>query len=91
MPCHRHELFKHDASEAVVNNAIRHSCHNPLHCIISPHILKHLANSSDKIIREIAFKTMALTEHLRGRRNAFASIPGLGLIPRPQVQRQRLV
>ncbi len=40
-----------------------------LHCIVPPHILNHLRQSSDAAVRDAAFRTMLDTTLLRGQRS----------------------
>ena len=42
--------------------------HNPIHCIVPPHILRAMAAHKDKRVREIAFRTLTMSAHMRGRR-----------------------
>jgi Zn-dependent metalloprotease len=50
----------------------------PLNCIVPPHVLNHLRQSSDIAVREAAFTTMLDTTLLRGQRSVRGSIQGLG-------------
>lgn len=46
----------------------------PVHCIIPPHMLKELAKKGSPKQRDLALKTLMLSEKIRGRREAFAEV-----------------
>ena len=46
----------------------------PIHCIIPPHMLKELAKKGSPKQRDMALKTLMLSEKIRGRREAFAEV-----------------
>lgn len=43
--------------------------HDPIRCIIPPHILRALADNRDRRLREIALRALAASSRLRGRRD----------------------
>ena len=47
-----------------------------LHCIVPPHVLNHLRQSSDAAVREAAFATLLDTTLLRGQRSVRSSTWG---------------
>jgi prepilin-type N-terminal cleavage/methylation domain-containing protein/prepilin-type processing-associated H-X9-DG protein len=50
------------------------SKHNPIHCIIPPHMLRALAESDDPTVREIALRAFTTASILRGRRQILGQI-----------------
>jgi Zn-dependent metalloprotease len=58
------------------------TCHVPIQCIIPPHMARKLAQSSDPAVRAHAFRSLAVGERIRGRRDILAamalSTPGPG-------------
>lgn len=46
----------------------------PIQCIVPPHMLEEMVQKGDKKQREWALRTIALSEKLRGRREAFAEV-----------------
>lgn len=48
-----------------------------MNCILPPHMLRHLLNSDDAAIREIALNTLLVTSRLRGERSVRAAFAGL--------------
>jgi Zn-dependent metalloprotease len=53
------------------------SVKRPLNCIVPPHILDKLLESSDAAVREAAMNTILTTTRLRGERSVRASMLGL--------------
>lgn len=49
--------------------------HDPIQCIIPPHMLRALAEQKDKRLRDIAFRTLTASAHVRGRREALGRFP----------------
>ncbi len=45
-------------------------CPNPIHCILPPYILDHLAESSDPKVRKLAVDAIARSATLRATRTA---------------------
>jgi Zn-dependent metalloprotease len=50
-------------------------CRNPLHCIIPPHMLEHLATHTDDGLRGRAFQALTTSAHMRGRRELLGLLP----------------
>jgi len=46
----------------------------PIQCIIPPHMLKELAQKGSPKQRDLALKTLMVSERIRGRREAFAEV-----------------
>jgi Zn-dependent metalloprotease len=46
------------------------SARNPLHCIVPPRILRALAEQKDRRLREIGFRSLITSAHIRGHRAA---------------------
>ena len=79
------------ASGGVLPGRGRNISHNPVHCILPPHVLNHMAKSSDENVRRVAIETIALGEALRSMRTTLALMPFMAAIPSPQAQKNRLV
>ncbi len=53
-------------------------CHNPVHCIVPPHILDALVASRDAKLRAIGIRSLITSARLKGRRDVFSqAIPAL--------------
>jgi Zn-dependent metalloprotease len=53
-------------------------CHNPVHCIVPPHILDALVASRDAKLRAIGIRSLAASARLKGRRDVFSlAMPAL--------------
>jgi Zn-dependent metalloprotease len=64
------------------------SCrHDPIRCIVPPHVLRAMAEHKDKKIRDIAFRTLAVSAHVRGRRE----ILGRMSLSAPSTQKRRAI
>ena len=56
----------------------------PYHCIVPPHVLRAMAESKDKRVRDSAIRTLMTSAHVRGQREVagrvraalFAAVPG---------------
>ena len=59
--------------------------------IIPPHILDHLATSSDARIRQLAIDAIANASAVRAVRATLATMPGWAAVPSPAAKRHRLV
>ena len=60
---------------------------NPIHCIVPPHMLDHIAEKGDKAQREWARQTMTHSEKLRGARMELSKLA----LPMATGERQRAV
>jgi Zn-dependent metalloprotease len=49
--------------------------HDPIHCIVPPHMLRALAVHQDERLREVAVHTLLESSRLRGRREVLAEFP----------------
>jgi Zn-dependent metalloprotease len=66
-------------------------CHNPIHCILPPHILEHLSQSSDAKIRKLAIDAIEAAAAMNAQRRMLASMPAMSAIPSPGGGKNRLV
>lgn len=66
-------------------------CHNPIHCILPPHILDHLSQSTDAKIRKLAVDAIAAAAAMHAQRRMLASLPAMSAIPSPGGGKHRLV
>jgi len=64
---------------------------HPLHCILPPYVLDHLARCADPRVRERAIHDIALASEARAIRATLAGLPGMSAIPSPAGKRHRLV
>ncbi len=67
------------------------TCRTPLHCIVPPYILDHLARSDDPEVRQLAIDAIASAAAARATRRAVSMMPGWAAIPSPAQDGQRLV
>lgn len=51
--------------------------HHPIQCIVPPHMLQAIVNNGTSAQREWALTTLAVSEQLRGQRNAITEFPKL--------------
>ena len=68
-----------------------HECRDPLHCIIPPYVLEHMAASSNPEVRRIAMETMAASAAMRTMRVTLSLMPMMAAIPSPEAKKHRLV
>lgn len=68
-----------------------HQCHNPLHCLVPPYVIEHMAQSSDPEIRKIAMETMAASASMRTMRTTLAMMPMMSAMPSPAATKHRLI
>jgi Zn-dependent metalloprotease len=66
-------------------------CLNPIHCILPPYILDHLAESSDPSMRKLAVEAIARSATLRATRTTLAQFSIMTAIPSPDARKSRLV
>ena len=59
-------------------------------CIIPPHVMDRLAQSSDARIRQLAMDAIANSSAMRAVRATMAMMPALAAIPSPAAKRHRL-
>src|SRR5262245_3513571 len=60
-------------------------------CIVPPHVMDRLAQSSDARIRQLAIDAIANSSAMRAVRATMAMMPALAAIPSPAARRHRLV
>ncbi len=63
--------------EADTHPKSRSTCICPIHCIVPPHILEKIAQRGNADQKSWAFRTLALSEQIRGRRQSFGLIAAL--------------
>jgi len=68
-----------------------HGCRNPIHCIVPPYVLDHMAQSDDPAIRKLAVSGIARSAWLRASRATLAQLPVMAAIPSPTATKNRLV
>lgn len=66
-------------------------CPNPIHCILPPYVLDHLAESDDPSARRLAIEAIARSATLRATRTALAQVGVMTAIPSPARRKDRLV
>jgi len=64
---------------------------HPVHCILPPYVLEHLAESSDEKMRKLAIEAISQSAQTRGFRTALAGMPAMSAIPSPAGKKNRLV
>ncbi len=68
------------------------ACRSPLHCIVPPYILDHLAASEDRRVRRLAVEAIRNAAEVRATRRTLAAVvPAFAAIPSPQARKHRLV
>ena len=67
------------------------SCPNPVHCILPPHILDHMAQSLDPKIRRLAVDAIAAASEARSARVTLSTMPTMSAIPSPAGRKHRLI
>ena len=60
-------------------------------CIVPPHVMDRLAQSSDARIRQLAVEAIANSAAMRAVRATMAMMPALAAVPSPAAKRHRLV
>jgi len=64
---------------------------NPVHCIIPPYVLDHMADSDDPAVRKVAITAIARSAWMRASRVKAAEAPAMSAIPSPAGTKTRLV
>lgn len=67
------------------------SCPNPIHCILPPHVLDHMANSDIPAVRKLAIEAIARSATLRAVRTTLAHVSAMSALPSPEGKKDRLV
>jgi Zn-dependent metalloprotease len=57
------------------------------HCVVPPHILKHMSQSKDRRLADAAHRTIALSEQFRGHREAVGPLASLAGTPTGTLRR----
>ena len=65
--------------------------HNPVHCILPPHMLDKLSQSTDANIRKLAIDAIEAAAAMRAQRLMLATLPAMSAIPSPGGKKHRLV
>lgn len=66
-------------------------CPNPIHCILPPYVLDHMAKSSNQKARDLAIEAIARSATLRATRTALAQMPAMAAVPSAARKKDRLV
>ncbi len=66
-------------------------CPNPIHCILPPHVLDHMAQSGDSKVRKLAIEAIARSATLRATRTALGAMPSIASLAVPDTKKTRLV
>ena len=66
-------------------------CPDPLHCILPPYVLDHLARHGDARARSRAIEDIAQASEARAIRTLLATMPAMSAIPSPNGKKHRLV
>jgi Zn-dependent metalloprotease len=68
------------------------SCHHdPLHCILPPYVLDHMANSDRPAIRKLAIEAIARSATLRATRTALAPFAAMTAVPSAAKKKDRVI
>ena len=66
-------------------------CRNPIHCILPPYVLDHMAESDNPKVRKLAIEAIARSATLRATRTALAQFPTMTAVPSPAARKDRLI
>ena len=66
-------------------------CPNPLHCILPPYILDHMAESGDPKVRRLAIDAIARSATLRATRTALGAVSTGASLIAPDTKKNRIV
>jgi len=64
---------------------------HPITCIVPPHMLKHIAQKGSAKQRDIAMRTITVSEQFRGQRHALAGLVGFGAAAALSAGKQRTI
>jgi Zn-dependent metalloprotease len=67
------------------------NCHNPLHCIVPPFILKKMADSPNERVRRFAIDNIGASAAMRAVRRTLSSMQFFAAIPSPAGRKYRLI
>ncbi len=65
--------------------------HNPIHCIVPPYVIRHMAESDDPKTRKQAMDAIAADAEARTMRAILATMPRMSAIPSPAGRKHRLI
>lgn len=68
-----------------------HARRDPLHCILPPYVLDHLAQAADVKLRRLAVEAIESSSAARAIRTTLATLPLMSAIPSPAGGKHRLV
>ncbi|MFN6474438.1 MAG: M4 family metallopeptidase [Nostoc sp. SerVER01] len=68
-----------------------HTCHNPLHCFLPPHVLDRLLNADDPEIRDLTVEAIKHSAAARTMRFTLSTMSIMAAIPSPAGTKNRLV
>ena len=68
-----------------------HTCHNPIHCFLPPHVLNRLVESEDAEIRQLAVEAIENAAEARAVRNILSTMSFMAAIPSPAGNKHRLI
>jgi Zn-dependent metalloprotease len=63
----------------------------PVHCILPPYLLDHMAHSADPEVRRLAFDAIGVSAAARAMRATMTAMPAMSAIPSPAGAEHRLV
>ncbi len=66
-------------------------CPNPIHCILPPYVLDHMADSDDPKVRRLAIEAIARSASLRATRVALSEFPTVASLAVPDTKKARLI
>ncbi|HLY12498.1 MAG TPA: peptidase M4 family protein, partial [Planctomycetota bacterium] len=61
--------------------------HDIRHCVVPPHILKHMSRSKDPKLADAAHRTITLSEQIRGHREAVGLLASVAATPTGTLRR----
>ncbi len=65
--------------------------HNPIHCILPPYMLEHMAASKNAAVRKIAIENMVAAAEVRTTRSMLAGMPSFAAQASPAAKKHRLI
>jgi Zn-dependent metalloprotease len=66
-------------------------CHDPIHCILPPHVLDHMASSDHPQVRKLAIEAIARSATLRATRTALSQMALMTALPSAGAKKDRRV
>lgn len=65
--------------------------HNPIHCILPPYVLDHMAQSTDELIRRLAIENLVVSAAIRAARSVITEVTSFAVMPSPTAKKHRLI